>query len=235
MKYVAQFLVGCLLILPAAARSGGGHGGGGAHGGGGFHGAVGGGHAAVSGGYHGTVSGGYRGGYGGYHGNVGFRSGVYGYNRYRYGAGLSYWPGAYSYPYYGYGYGYDYYPGYDYGYSYPSYDYDYSPPVVIYPQEPPAQYYQQPPAPVHSEIHEYPDNSTTSVVRPAGEQPIYLIALKGQENIQAAITYWVEGSTLQYLNLQHQQKHVPLDSVDRALSFQLNHDRNMDLRLPPAP
>ncbi len=215
MKYVAQFLVGCLLILPAAARSGGSHGGGGAHGGGGFHGSY----------------GGYRGGYGGYYGNRGFRSGVYAYNRYRYGAGLSYWPWLYSYPYYGY----DYYPGYDYGYSYPSYDYDYSPPVVVYPQAPPPQYYQQPPAPVHSEIHEYPDHSTASIVRPAGEQPIYLIALKGQENIQAAITYWVEGNTLQYLNLQHQQKHVPLDSVDRALTFQLNHERNMDLRLPPAP
>jgi hypothetical protein len=233
MKYVAQFLVGCLLILPVSARSSGGHGGGGVHGGGGFHGTVSGGHAAVGGGYHGAVSGGYHGGYGGYHGGVGFRPGVYGYNRYRYGAGLSYWPWAYSYPYYGYGY--DYYPSYDYGYSYPSYDYDNSPPVVIYQQEPPAQYYQQPPQPVHSEIHEYSDNSRTSVLRPAGEQPIYLIALKGQENIQAAITYWVEGNTLQYLNLQHQQKHVPLDSVDRALSFQLNHARDMDLRLPPAP
>jgi hypothetical protein len=221
MKYAAQFLIGCLLILPAFARSGGGsHGGGGARGGGGYHGAVG-------GGYHTAAS-------GGYHGNVGFRSGVYGYNRYRYGAGLSYWPGAYAYPYYGYGYGYDYDPGYDSGYSYPSYGYDNAPPVIVYPQEPPPQYYQQPPAPIHSEIREYPDTSTTATVRPAGEQPIYLIALKGQDNIQAAITYWVEGNTLQYLNLQHQQKHVPLDSVDRALTFQLNHERNMDLRLPPA-
>ncbi len=232
MKYVAQFLVGCLLILPAYARSGGGHGGGGARGGGGFH-------AAVGGGYHGTggggVRGGYggvRGGYGGYRGGAGLRYG-YGYNRYRYGAGLSYWPWLYSYPYYGYGYDYD--PGYDSGYSYPSYDYDNSAPVIVYPQQPPPQYYQQPPAPVHSQIHEYPDTSTTPVVRPAGEQPIYLIALKGQDNIQAAITYWLEGNTLEYINLQHQQKHVPLDSVDRALSSQLNRERNMDLRLPPAP
>ena len=229
MKYVAQFLVACLLILPAYARSGGGgHGGGGGRGGGG-----GGFHGAGSGGYHGTVSGGVRGGYGGYRGNVGFRPGYYGYNRYRYGAGLSYSPWLYSYPYYGYGYGY--YPDYDYGYSYPSYDYDNSPPVAVYPQEPPPQYYSQPPAPVRSEIHEYRDTSTTSTLRPAGEQPIYLIALKGQDNIQAAITYWLEGNTLEYINLQHQQKHVPLDSVDRALSFQLNHERNMDLRLPPAP
>jgi hypothetical protein len=228
MKHVAQFLVACLLILPAYARSGGGgHGGGGGRsGGGGFHG-------AVSGGYHGTVSGGVRGGYGGYYGNRGYRPGFSRYNRYRYGAGLSYSPWLYSYPYYGYGYGY--YPDYDYGYSYPSYDYDNSPPVAVYPQEPPPQYYSQPPAPVRSEIREYPGTSTTSTLRPAGEQPIYLIALKGQDNIQAAITYWLEGNTLEYINLQHQQKHVPLDSVDRALSFQLNHARNMDLRLPPAP
>jgi hypothetical protein len=223
MKYLAQFLISVLLILPAFARSGGGGhgGGGGGHGGGG----------ARAGGVHGAVGGGFHGGYGGFRGGAGYRPSFYGRSRFRFGAGLGYWPWAYSYPFYGYGY--DSYPNYDYGYSYPSYDYGYSPPVVAYPQEPPAQYYAQPPAPVRPEIHEYPDPSTTSTLRPAGEQPIYLIALRGQDNIQAAITYWVEGDTLEYINLQHAQRHVPLGSVDRSLSFQLNHARNMDLRLPP--
>ncbi len=241
MRYVAQFLLAGLLVLPVAARSGGGgHGGGG-----GFHGAISGGgyRGTTGGGYRGGYTGGVRGGYG-YRGGVGYRPGYYSNYRYRYYGGFAYSPWLYGYPYYGFGYGYDSYPNYDYGYSYPTYgsdyygsdSYGYAPPAVAYPQQlPPQNYYQQPPAaPARSEIHEYPEYSATSTLRPAGEQPIYLIALKGQENIQAALTYWVEGGTLQYLNLQHQQKHVPLSLVDRDLSNQLNHQRNMDLRLPPA-
>lgn len=228
MKYAAQFLaLICFIILPASARSGGGgHAGGGAHGGG-FHGAVG-------GGFHGTA-GGVRGGVGGYRGGYGHRPGFAGRNRFNFG--LRYAPGFYGYPYYGYwGYGlgdwsYPYYDSshYDPGYADQSYDYGYQqPPVVIY-QTPPA-----PPPPVHSEIREYPDSPPTATIRPAGEPPIYLIAIKGQDNILAGITYWVEGDTLQYINLQHVQKHVALSSVDRALTARLNQERNMDLRLPPA-
>jgi len=231
MKYAAQFLlVAGLLTLPVFARSGGGgHGGGG-----GFHGSVG-------GGFHG-MTGGVRGGYGGGIGRVGgYGRGGYGYSgRNRYNFSLRYYPGFYGYPYYGYwGYGlgdwsYPYYDSgydssyYDPGYANQGYDYGYQPPVVIY-QTPPA-----PQPPVHSEIREYPQGPATSTIRPAGEPPIYLIAIKGQDNILAGITYWVEGDTLQYINLQHVQKHVALSSVDRALTARLNQERNMDLRLPPA-
>lgn len=238
MKYAAQFLaVACLTVLPAYARSGGG-----AHGGGGgFHGAVGGGSHAMTGGFHGGSGGGFGrgGGYGGFGRGYGYRNG---FGRNRFGFSLRYAPGLYGYPYVGWGYGlgdwgypsYDsgyYDPGYyDPGYANQAYDNGYQqPPVVIY-QYPPA-----PPAPpVRSEIHEYPDAQASSTIRPAGEPPIYLIAIKGQDNILAGITYWVEGDTLQYINLQHVQKHVPLNSVDRALTSRLNHERNMDLRLPPA-
>ena len=228
MKYAAQFFaLVCLIILPADARSGGGgHAGGGAHAGG-FHGAVG-------GGFHGTV-GGVRGGVGGYRGGYGYRPGFAGRNRYTFS--LRYAPGFYGYPnygYWGYGLGGWSYPNYDSGYYDPGYadqgyDYGYQqPPVVIY-QTPPA-----PPPPVRSQIREYPDSPPTATIRPAGEPPIYLIAIKGQDNILAGITYWVEGDTLQYINLQHVQKHVALSSVDRALTARLNHERDMDLRLPPA-
>jgi len=228
MKHLAQFLLCCCLVaVPLTARSGGGHGGGGFHGGGGgFHGAVGGFHG-------GGFSGGFHGGFGtvgsGYNGNRFYR-------RWN-GFGLRYSPG-----YYGSGYGYPYsgfwgwglgdwgYPYYDTG-SYQPYDYgDQQPPVVIYQTAPT----YAPPAPVHSEIHEYPETPPTATIRPAGEPPIYLIAIKGQDNILAGITYWVEGDTLQYINLQHVQKHVAIDSIDRALTTRLNHERNMDLRLPPA-
>jgi len=238
MKYAAQFLaVACLIVLPASARSGGAHGGGG----GGFRGAVGG------GGFHGSV-GGFRGGYGGGVGRgggygvrgYGYRNGYGPHNRF--GLNLRYAPGFYgaypSYGFWGYGLGDWGYPSYDSGYYDPgyanqSYDNGYEqPPVVIY-QNPPANAYAPPP-PVRSEIREYPDAQPSSTIRPAGEPPIYLIAIKGQDNILAGITYWVEGDTLQYINLQHAQKHVPLNSVDRALTARLNHERNMDLRLPPA-
>jgi hypothetical protein len=182
------------------------------------------------------MTGGFHGGYGGGFGRgYGYRNG---YGRNRYSFSLRYAPGFYGvYPYYGWGYGLgDWsYPNYDSGYYDPgyanqSYDYGYQqPPVVIY-QNPPA-----PPAPpVRSEIREYPDAQPSSTIRPAGEPPIYLIAIKGQDNILAGITYWVEGDTLQYINLQHVQKHVALNSVDRALTARLNHERNTDLRLPPA-
>lgn len=224
MKYLAQFLVASVLVLPAFARAGGG------------------GHVSSggrAGGFHGAVAGGYRGGYsvyggyGGYRGNFRNNPG-FAYHRYHYGYGYGsgYWPWLYAYPFFDYGDAYD--SGYDTGYTYPSYDYGSAPPVVIYQQQPPPQYYAPPPEPVQPEAPP-PDTSTAAIVRPADGEPVYLIALKGQSNIQAAITYWVEGDTLQYLNLQRQQKHVPLDSIDRTVSSQLNHDRHMDLILPATP
>lgn len=233
MKHLAQFLLCCLVaVVPVTARSGGGHGGGGGfHGGGsgGFHGGGGGGFHGAGGGFRGGgFGGGVRGGYNGFGRGYGFRNGFYGRGFYgNYGWGYPYGLGFWDY-----GLGDWSYPDYGSGYSDPSYDYGYQqPPVVIYQNAPPAY---APPAPVHSEIHEYPDTSQTATIRPAGEPPIYLIAIKGQDNILAGIAYWVEGDTLQYINLQHVQKHVPLSSVDRALTARLNHERDMDLRLPPA-
>jgi hypothetical protein len=93
---------------------------------------------------------------------------------------------------------------------------------------PPVTVYE---APARPEIHEYPDPAPA----PAGEKPIYLIAFKGQDNIRAAEAYWVEGSTLHYVTLQHEHKQAPLDSVDRAFSSRLNRERRVDFRLPSAP
>jgi len=216
MRYLAQLLLCGLLALPAVAQRGGMHGAGAVHGGGG--------------GVHG--GGGFRGGFtgGGY---GGFHHGFYGRNRFYFGAGFGFWPG-YSYPlfydngYYGYSYPYD----SNYGY-YPPPNYDNgstaSPPVVIYQtMAPPVTVYEPPARP---EIHEYPDPAPSS----AYEKPIYLIAFRGQDNIRAAEAYWVEGSTIHYVTLQHEHKQAPLDSVDRAFSSRLNRERRLDFRLPPAP
>ena len=217
------------MALPAIAqRGGGGHGGGGFHGGmgGGFHG----------GGFAGS---GFRGGFGGFHGGFngfhggfrGFRGGFIPRNRFAFGFGYypwgygSYYSTGWSYPYYGY-------PYYSYpysGYSYPSLYSDYgssaSSPVVIYQSQPPITVYE---APAQPEIREYPETSSLQ----GNENPVYLIAFKGQSNIRAAQAYWVTANTLHFVTLQGEQRQAPVNSVDRALTFRLNRDRHVDFRLP---
>jgi hypothetical protein len=255
MRKVARFLVigwlavGCLAIIPAAAqRGGGGHGGGG-----GFHGGGGGGFRGGGGGFHsgsGFSGGGFRGGYGGFRGGYGgfrggyggFGRGFYGRNRYFFGFGLgfypySYWPYYYDYgyPYYGYpyyGYGTSYGYGNSYGYPYSSYDYDYgysSAPAVAYQSDPapPVRVYEYPRT-VRPETREYSAESSAH----SNEKPIYLIAFKNQDNLRAAEAYWVTDGTLHFITLQHEQRQTRLDSVDRALTYRLNHERHVDFHLP---
>jgi hypothetical protein len=62
---------------------------------------------------------------------------------------------------------------------------------------------------------------------------IYLIAFKDHV-IRAVLDYSVEGTTLSYLTLQGTRAQAPLDSVDREFSEQLNRERNVEFRLPPA-
>lgn len=211
MRKLAQILlIGCFLTLPAVAQRGGG-----GHGGGGFHGGMG-------GGFHGGGFGGpgFRGGFhGGFHG---FHGGFFPRNRFVFGLGSYPWG---YWPYYSAGWSYPYsdYPNYDYPYS--SYlSSSASPPIVIYPSQPGTV----PEPPAQPEIHEYPDTFWTQ----RDEKPIYLIAFKGQSNISAAQTYWVTENTLHFVTVQGEAKQAPIDSIDRALTSQLNRDRHADFRLP---
>jgi hypothetical protein len=61
--------------------------------------------------------------------------------------------------------------------------------------------------------------------------PIYLIALR-DHTIHAAAAYWVEGSVLHYITLDHQQKQVALALVDRDLCVKLNLERHVVFSLP---
>jgi hypothetical protein len=65
----------------------------------------------------------------------------------------------------------------------------------------------------------------------SGGSPIYLIALR-DNTIHAAAAYWVEGSVLHYLTLEHVHKQVALASVDRDLSLKLNRERHLVFVLP---
>jgi hypothetical protein len=60
---------------------------------------------------------------------------------------------------------------------------------------------------------------------------IFLIAMK-DHTIYAAIAYWVENDTLNYINEQGVRNRVSLGLVDRDFSVQLNKERDIDFALP---
>ena len=62
-------------------------------------------------------------------------------------------------------------------------------------------------------------------------QTNYLIALKGDQ-VRIAEQYWVKDSTLYYLTADHQQKSVPMEKVDLALTARLNSERDIEFNLP---
>jgi hypothetical protein len=66
---------------------------------------------------------------------------------------------------------------------------------------------------------------------PTNASPIYLFAFEDQA-IRAASAYWVEGRTLHYVTLQREEKQAPLDTLDRALTLQLNRERRVSVLLP---
>ena len=66
---------------------------------------------------------------------------------------------------------------------------------------------------------------------PAAATTIYLLAFTDHV-IRAAEAYWVDGKTLHYITLEHEQKQAPLDTVDRDLSLQLNRERHVAFSLP---
>lgn len=230
-----------------AQRGGGGMRGGG---GGGFHG---GGAVArggfTGGGMHGGFTGGgYRGGVygGGFHGYNGFRGyngfygnrayfgigfGGYGWSGYGWGYGYPY----YSYPYYSYPYVGGYWPGYSdiYPYDY-GYGAGYASPastVVIAPQQTaPPVYYVERANPVSHDYDQYGQEVKGSASG-AKSSPIYLFAFQDR-NIRAAASYWVDGRTLHYVTLQHEERQASLDSLDRALTLQLNRERQVTVQLP---
>lgn len=208
-----------------AQRGGGGHGGGGGFhgGGGGFRGSAGGGFRGGAGGFRGNV---------GFHGNFGFRNNFgfrgnrfFGYSPFFYSGfygGYPFWDPFFDYSDYGYGYPPDYgYASYGGGYA------SAAQPVMVYqnlayPPAPPPP----PPAPV---VREYTGPPTPQAQ--SNEPPLYLLAFQDGV-IRAVLAYWVDGATLHYVSMEHEQKQVPLSSVDRMLSERLNRERNVTFQLP---
>lgn len=66
------------------------------------------------------------------------------------------------------------------------------------------------------------------------DQPtIFLIALT-DHTVVAAIAYWVDGDTLNWVSREAKQNHMSLSLVDREFSKQLNDERHVEFRLPQA-
>jgi hypothetical protein len=129
----------------------------------------------------------------------------------------------------GYGYG-----GYgDYGYGGSPAGYGQPNVTVIAPQTQPQAYpvYVERANPVIREYDQYGQERGSAPSAPSNGPPIYLIAMKDHV-IRAAAAYWVDGPTLHYVTLDHEERHVALDSVDRALSQQLNRERQVQFTLP---
>jgi hypothetical protein len=217
-------------------RGGGFVGGGGFRGGGGF---VGGGGGFRGGGFVGGGFGGNRTvitnrfGFGNRFGGFGFGGwpswgwggwpawgwGDFGYADYSYP--YAYYPSYY--PYYGDTYAGGYGAGYGAGYA----GYQTSPNVtVIYPPTQPSVV-----TPVIREYDQYGQEIHPSAGSSASTSPIYLIAFN-DHTIRAVSSYYVEGRTLHYVTLQHEEREVPLDTVDRNLSQALNRERQVPFSLP---
>lgn len=232
---------------------GGGMGGGGFRGGGGFGGGGFRGGGFVGGGFRG---GGFRGGFVG----GGFRGFRGGFNRGFIGVGVGWpwwgwgggwggwggwpvwdsgWAGGYPVSSVGYDPGYGYAGGYSAGYPQQSS----GGVTVVYPPQAPASntiIVDRAGGSVTHEYDQFGQEITRSAPAPAsasapaldsGGSPIFLIALK-DHTIRAAAAYWVEGSTLHFITLDHEHKQAALAQVDRDLCLRLNRDRRVVFSLP---
>lgn len=227
MRGIFPLLMGCVLLaVPGFAQRGGGHGGGGMRGGGavGARGFSGGGFRGGSAFRGGS---GFRGNYGGFRGNY---RGRYLYGGYYYNPWLysGWWdPFLWDSGWDDSGYGYPYvdngeYAPYDSGPGYSSP----SPSVLIISNQtpPPPTFVQEAPpsaawnAAPNAQSHKY-------------EQPLYLLAMK-DGTIRAVLAYWVDGMTVHYVTMDHEQKQTSLSSLDRSLSERLNRERNVTFSLP---
>ena len=235
-------LLALAVSIPVAAQHRGG-GGGGFRAGGGMSRGGGisrGGGAGFAGGMHSV-----HGGAGRFYGS-GFRSGYSnswrgGYYGGAYGRGRG-WGGGYGLHGWGYGWPYYYSPyvvsGFSYGWDYPYYgDYwDRSyPSYVSYPSysysapQAPVVVVNQAPSYAPPVRDDYRDERPAPA--PAYRTPIYKIAFQ-DHRIVSALAYWVKDGLLHYVTLEHEMKDVPIQSVDRRFSEQLNRDLGLTFRLP---
>lgn len=85
--------------------------------------------------------------------------------------------------------------------------------------------YQTPPT------HPYADAQQNSATGHDDTPTLYLIAFKDHTIVQA-LGYWMEGSTLHYVSVEHSLNQASMDLIDRDLSQRLNDERGVQFKLP---
>ena len=92
--------------------------------------------------------------------------------------------------------------------------------------------YQVPPSHPYADAQEA-QPQTRSQRRAANddEPTVYLIAFRDHSIVQA-LGYWMEGSTLHYVSVEHSLNQASLDLIDRSLSERLNGERGVEFKLP---
>ena len=82
--------------------------------------------------------------------------------------------------------------------------------------------------------HPYADAAQAAQQAANSDQPtLYLIAFKDHSIVQA-LGYWMGGSTLHYVSVEHTLNQASIDLIDRDLSQRLNDERGVEFHLPPA-
>jgi hypothetical protein len=250
-RFALLLLLGCFLAIPAVAQRGGGFRGGGGMGGfrgggfgGGFRGGMGGFRGGgfgggFRGGFGGFRGGGFRGGFGGFRGGFrGFRGGFFPGNRWGWGWGGSWpwWGAGWGWPLWGAGWGW---PSWDtgwaswpnYGYAgYPDYTYSY-PNTYSSPTYSDTYAYN---GPVYSGYAaRYADSGPGQAfcTQPDGT-PFYLVKLTYQDKVWLARQYWFTPGTLNFITSQSELKKTPINSIDRAVTFQLNSSCGVNFQMP---
>jgi hypothetical protein len=124
------------------------------------------------------------------------------------------------------------------------------PPVIINPGYVPDRAYpvvrdynnSDLPEPGGMRLHEspsrpYADAQTDNMPRRTGrlgnedKATVYLLAFRDHTIVQA-LGFWMEGSNLHYVSVEHTLNQVSLDLIDRDLSQRLNDERGVEFRLP---
>lgn len=102
-------------------------------------------------------------------------------------------------------------------------------------QQPSSLQMYQAPTPGQMPVQTQPVQPQAQSQQPSnpGQATLYLIAFKDHTIVQA-LGYWMEGSTLHYVTVEHDVNQASMDLIDRDLSQRLNGERGLEFRLPAA-
>lgn len=102
--------------------------------------------------------------------------------------------------------------------------------IVTPPAAEPAAAPAPPPHPIHLVIHNY--NNAHAAGGAANEHQTFTIALKDGSTRSAQLS-WVSGAALHYLDADGDEQMLTRSQIDRRKTEALNHEKDIQLLLPP--